>query len=236
MKDIVGAMAKANEYLKYRKKGEEPFHLVDAVREFGFESLKEYFEAKRDYEFSQLEFEMIETTPGKYIERLFEIINEKKSSLLLCDVNETCVAHGNECEFNTDYCTDCGFNMYPLYSGAGAIVFTPGDIAVGISLPEDPDLGKEYLLKGITSIISKYTDKTVEISGNDILVGGFKISGSTRYEQNNMLMLIFNLTFSDKSELIGNVCTKHSLKQPGYIDFMTREDFRREVVKWLRAQ
>jgi hypothetical protein len=236
MTDIIGAMRKEREYISFRMKDEEPYHLVDAVKEYGFESLHEYFDAKRDYEFSQIKFEVVETTPEMYIEQLFAIINKKKNALLLCDVNETCVAHGNECEFNTDYCTECGFNVYPLYSGAGAIVFTSGDLAVGISLPKDSEHGKEYLLKGISAIISKYTTKTVEISGNDILVGGYKISGSTKYEKNDMLMLIFNLTFSDKSELIGNICTKHSSKQPGYIDFMTREDFRREVEEWLRVQ
>ena len=32
--DIIGAMNKEREYLSFRMKGEEPYHLVDAVKEY----------------------------------------------------------------------------------------------------------------------------------------------------------------------------------------------------------
>lgn len=233
MKDIKGAMAKEREYLSYRMKGEEPYHWADAVKEYGFESIKEYSEAKRDYEFSQIKFEVVETVPERYIEDLFANITKQNNVLLLCDVNETVIAHGNNTEFNTEYCNECGYKIFPLYAGGGTIVFTNGDLAVGIMLKQNKIFGRDYLLKSVARIISKYTDKTVEVTGNDILVGGEKISGSTTYEKNDMFAVIFNLSFSDKSEIINNVCLKHSEKHPGYIDFMTREDFKREVIEWL---
>ena len=236
MKDIIGAMAKANEYLEYRKKGEEPFHLVDAVREFGFESLKEYFAAKRDYEFSLMEFEVVETVPERYIEDLFANISDKNNALLLCDTNETVIAHGDGCVFNESYCNECGYKMFPLYSGGGAIVFNEGDIAVGLMINKEAGFDKDYLIKNIVEIISRHTDKAVAFSGNDILVGDEKVSGSTTYDKNDMFAIIFNLSFSDKTELISKICTKHSAKQPGYIDFMTREDFKREVLEWLTVR
>lgn len=48
MGDIVKAIEKEKEYLEYRKQGKEPFHLVDAIKECGFESLDEYFEEKKN--------------------------------------------------------------------------------------------------------------------------------------------------------------------------------------------
>jgi lipoate-protein ligase A len=123
--------------------------------------------------------------------------------------------------------------MFPLYSGGGAIVFTEGDVAVGLMINKEAGFDKDYLIKNIVEIISRHTDKAVAFSGNDILVGGEKVSGSTTYEKNDMFAIIFNLSFSDKTELISKICTKHSAKQPGYIDFMTREDFKREVLEWL---
>lgn len=236
-KDIVGAMAKEREYLSYRMKGEEPYHWADAVKEYGFESLKEYFDAKRDYEFAQVKFEVVEVpTPEEYTDYLFAKINAKKNSLILCDAKETVIANGHGSNFDVDYCNECGFKIVPLYSSGGAIVFTDGDLAVGLVINKEAGFETQYLVKKVIEIISKYTTKTVERSGNDILVDGKKVSGSTTYNQNGMIAIIFNLSFSDKTELISKVCTKHSAKQPGYIDFMTREDFKREAKEWLTAR
>jgi hypothetical protein len=63
MKDIIGAMAKEREYLSFRMKGEEPYHFVDAVKEFGFESLREYFDARFDHVFEKHKQEIINSTP-----------------------------------------------------------------------------------------------------------------------------------------------------------------------------
>ena len=52
MRDILEAIQKEKEYLSFRMKDEEPYHLVDAVKEYGYNSLDEYFAAKRRYEIS----------------------------------------------------------------------------------------------------------------------------------------------------------------------------------------
>lgn len=235
MADIIGAIEKEREYLSFRMRGEEPYHLVDAVREFGFESLEEYFEAKRDYEFSQLEFEVIETTPEKAIADVLECINEKKTAVLFTVTDKTLVWNGNGSEFNESYCEECGIPIYPLYTNGGTIVSTAGDLNVGLCYPDNKEFNARYILGKLSEILKKYTDKTVTVDGNDLLIGGLKVLGSSVYKQNGMFMFITPVSLSEKEELIGEICLKHSTKQPGHIDFMDARTLREEAEKWLKT-
>ena len=67
--DIVKAIEKEQEYLFYRRNGDEPFHLVDAIKECGFDTLEEYFAAKKEYGFNHLSFAYIEKTPADYAKK-----------------------------------------------------------------------------------------------------------------------------------------------------------------------
>ena len=235
--DIIGAMNKEREYLSFRMKGEEPFHLVDAVKEYGFNSLKDYFDAKRDYEFSQLKFEVVETTPERAIAEVFRAIETKSNKIGFIDIDYTLVLSGNQGDANVDYCAECNIPIYPYYTNGGSSVATAGDFLLGICMPEVPGLPQvSYMLNRICSVFRKYSNSLFEVNGNDILMNGNKILGSAVYRQNGRIVLINYMSFSDKKDLIDNVCLKHSTKQPGYIDFMTRDRLREEVMKWTKTQ
>ena len=233
--DIIGAINKEREYLSFRAKGEEPYHLVDAVKEFGFESLNEYFSAKRDYEFSQLRFELVETTPERAIADVVATIEAKKTAILFAVTDKTIVWNGNQGDYNASYCEECGIQIYPLGANGGTIVSTPGDLNIGICIPDSYEINSKYILEGFANIFRKYTYKLVEVAGNDVLVGGIKVLGSSEYRTNSMFMFITPVSMSDKTQLICEICKKHSTKQPGHIDFMTAEQLREEVQKWLKA-
>jgi lipoate-protein ligase A len=235
MSDIVKAIEKEKEYVSYRMKGQEPFHLVDAIKECGFESLEEYFEAKSIYEFSNLSFEVIETTPSKAIEDVMDVMAKRKTAVLFADTERTIVWNGNNSTFNERYCEECDIPIYPLQTGGGTIVSTVGDLNIGICVPQD--LGNvQIVLNGLAKIFSKHTDMVVEVDGNDILVGGYKVVGSSTYNINGMFMFITPVSLSEKSELIRNICKKHSVKQHRHIDFMDNTTLRQEVAEWLRVQ
>lgn len=235
-KDIVGAMAKEREYLSFRMKGEEPYHFVDAVKEYGFGSLKEFFEAKRDYEFSQIQFEVVETTPDKAIDAVFAAISAQKNTVGFINIDYTLVLTGNLGDANKEYCDECNIPIYPYYTNGGSSVATEGDILLGICFEKTRDHLFNYLLDKVKRIFEKHSSSNFEVVGNDILMDGKKIVGSAIFNQNEMYVLINYLSFSDKKDLIENICLKHSTKQPGYIDFMTRDDFKREVLEWLTAK
>lgn len=231
--DIIGAMNKEREYLSFRMKGEEPFHLVDAVKEYGFESLKDYFEAKRDYEFTHFNFEIINTTTEKMVSDIFDTIEKQKKAVLLSITDKTLIWNGNNGEYNKEYCNECNIPVYPFYTGGGTIVTTPGDLNMGICIPLNFGADISYILNGIANVFQKYTSKNVEVLGNDIIVNGFKVLGSAFYERNKMFMFVASVSMSDKSDLICNICLKHSTKQPGYVDFMNAEQLSREIKLWL---
>lgn len=233
--DIIGAMNKEREYLSFRAKGEEPFHWADEVKKFGFNSIKEFSDAKRDYEFSQLKFEVVETTPEKAIEDVMETMYAEKTAVLFAITDRTLVWNGNGGSYNAEYCEQCGIPIYSLYTGGGTIVSTPGDLNIGICFPDNEKVNAKYILEGFAKIFRRYTYKLVEVNGNDVLVGGVKVLGSSIYEKNGQFAFITPVSMSDKTELICEICKKHSTKQPGHIDFMTAEQLRSEVEEWLKV-
>lgn len=233
MKDIVKAIEIEKQYIAYRTKNKEPWHFIDRIKECGFETLDEYTNAKKSYLLSNIYFEVIETHPKQAITDVLNAIANKKASVLFADTEYTLVWNGNDSEFNEGYCYECNIPIYPLYTGGGTIVSTAGDLNIGICTPKHYGIDAQFILNHIADIFRKYTDKTVEVNGNDVLVDGYKVLGSATYNSNEMNMFITPVSFTEKSELISNICVKHSNKQPKHIDFMDSAMMKQEVLEWL---
>lgn len=234
MGDIVKAIEKEKEYLQYRMKGEEPFHLVDAVKECGFESLSEYFEEKRNYEFNSMKFNIVETSTLNSIVEVLKAITSQKPTVVMVDIDQTVIFPRKDAEYNKEYCLSNGIPILPVQAnGNGTLVSTAGDLGVGICVPKIKGATYEYILDGFINIFRKYTDRNVENEGNDIMIDGKKVCGFAFYETKYVIMAITPISFSDKAELIKNICLKKQQKTPSYIDFMSRETLRQEVSKWL---
>lgn len=234
MNDIVKAIERETKYLSYRMRGEEPFHLVDAVKECGFDSLTDYFKAKKKYTMSQLEFEVREPTADIAIADIHKVMNEKRTAVLLVRTEHTFVWNGDNSTFNEGYCNECSIPIYPLNTRGGTIVSTKGDLSIGICVPESIGIDVNYLLNELADIFRKHTDKHISVDGNDVLVDGFKVLGSTTYKSNGMFMFVAIISLTEKSELISKICTKHSVKTPAYIDFLTCDELEHEIRKWLK--
>ena len=235
MQDIAKAIERERVYLSYRMKGEEPFHLVDAVKECGFETLDGYFEAKQEYLITHLQYDVVETTPAQAIAEVLNAMTAKKTAVLFADTEYTLVWNGNGSEFNEDYCRACGIPILPLQTNGGTIVSTKGDLNIGICVPDEYVSDVRWFLNGFAKIFRKYTEQAVEVNGNDILVNGFKVLGSSSYRSNGMFTFITPVSLTEKRELIQSICVKHSDKIPAHIDFMDNATLRREVLEWLRA-
>jgi len=237
MGDIIKAIEVEKEYLECRMKNEEPFHLVDKIKECGFEDLNDYFVIKKMYSFGRMNFQFIEKDPVDCIEEVLRMINENVTGVLFVNSNETFVFNGSKGEnsFNEDYCIENNIPIYPIQTGGGTIVSTTGDFSLGICVPKDTGINTLFILNRLKNILTKYTDKNIVIDNNDILVDGKKVCGSAIYSYNGMFMFVGYFSFNDKSELIRNICANsNSIKEPSYIDFMLRDDFRNEVTAWLQ--
>lgn len=236
MSDILKAIEKEQEYLSYRRRGEEPYSLGEALKEFGFKSLSEYAKAKKDYEFSQLPFVVIETTPLKAIAEVLKVILEKRTAVLFADTITTIVWNGDNSKYNESYCITHGIPVLPTQTEGGTLVSTKGDLNIGICLPRSAGIGVRDILLAFSNIFRKYTDKEVKVDGNDVLVDGHKVLGAASYHTKEMLMFITPVSLTEKTELINNICIKNSSKNPSHIDFMSAELLRKEVLEWLQIK
>ena len=235
MADIVKAIEKEKDYLAYKMQGQEPFHLIDAIKKCGFKSLNEYFSAKSEFEFSQAAFKYIERQPVECISEVLNMIDTKTQGVLFVDSNETFVFNGTA-NYNKQYCNDHNIPVYPIYTGGGTIVSTSTDFSVGICYKNCLHVNSQYMLENIKTILQKYTTDELTINGNDILVDSKKVLGSACYAYNDMFMFVAHVSFSDKSELISNICITDKVgKEVGFINFITREEFKQEVRAWLQV-
>lgn len=233
MADILKAMAKEDEYLVYRRKGEEPFHLVDAVKEYGFESLADYFKAKTEYTFNKLPFSFVEKKPSECIDYFFTMMNTKDTGVVFIDSDETFVFSGESKPYNAEFCEANNIPIYPLYAKGGAIVSTEGDFSIGICFPEYVGVDVFFILDKLKGIFSKYMSE-VKVNNNDLLLNGNKICGSIMYHQNGMKCFACHFSFKDNAELIEKICNiSGSIKTPTVINGLTVPQFKEELRGWL---
>lgn len=238
MRDIIKAIEVEKNYLEHRMKNEEPFHLVDAIKDCGFDTLESYFAEKNKYQFKQFQFAYTEVSQEDIVSEAVRILTNKLVGVWSADSEKTCVFNGfaGMESFNADYCIENNIPVFPLLANGGTIVHQSGDYSWGVACPDSFHIDARFLLTELKDILQKHTRGIVSVSGNDILVNGKKVCGSTTYNRNGIFLFIAYFSFNDKSELIEKICNKQSNKAPGYIDFITREDFKQEVLQWLTTK
>lgn len=237
MVDVKKAIEVEQFYIECRMKGEYPFHLVDKIKECGFNSLVEFQEAKRDYLFSQIDFPQVIQPMPEGVSEIFKMIQTNKAGTLFVDWNETYVVAGNQGmeTLNKKYCEENNITIFPLYTNGGTIVGSTGDFSLGICIPNNIDIDPLYLLNKVKNILQKYTDYEVTVEGNDICLDGKKISGTASYPSGDIIMTIMHFSFTNWSDLISSICRPNKVgKEVAFVDFMTREQFKQEVLEWLR--
>lgn len=235
MGDIIKAIEVEKLYLRRRAKGEYPFHLVDKIRECGYESLSEYFSEKRVYTFEKMQFTYVEKKPSECIDYFFEMMDRQETGVVFIDSNETFVFSGESKPYNAEYCEKNNIPVYPLYTKGGAIVSAPGDFSIGLCFPESVGVDVQFILNKLKSIFGQYVEN-VEVKGNDILLNGGKICGSIMYYRNGMNCFAAHFSFDDHSELIEKICgVSGSIKIPTVIRGLTVELFKQAVKLWLRV-
>lgn len=204
---------------------------------YGYTTLAEYFKEKQDYEFSNINFNIIEEPMPNGVSEIFKMINTNQPGILLVDWEDTYVVCGNQGleEFNQDYCNEHGITFFPLYSNGGTIVGSIGDFSLGICCPVSVVHNSDYILNHVKDILQNHTPAVISVAGNDILVDDKKICGSANYRKDDVFMVIMHFSFKDWSELISNICTTtKKSKAVDYVNFMTRDEFKMEVLRWLQ--
>ena len=233
MADIRKAIEKEKEYISNIINNIDTPALIDLLKEYGFNSLDDYFTAKKEYKFLNCGMKIKEINTGDGIETIMNLLINKSPTLLFNEKNETFVYRLTD-EMNDEYCINNNIPVYDIYADGGTIVVKNGDLSIAIIIPDDIEINSEYILNGIKNILLKYFEH-VEVNNNDIMINNQKCIGSTSINKNGMMAFLAYCSFSDKSELIRNICTAPSSKIAGYIDssLLSRDRLKEELSLWL---
>lgn len=236
MKDIEGAIKLEEKYIQYRMDDKEPFSLEDEIKKYGFDNLKQYFDEKLNFQISQLSFSVKEVVPFTAAEAMLNLMKTKTNGILLMNTDQTVVYHGSK-DFNRQYCEENNIPIIEHYSNGGTLVASDGELSIGICMPFFNGLSGEYILLKLKEILDKYYNHNeVVIDNNDLMIDGKKVCGTTVYPTSEIFGFLAQFSFDDKSELISKICypsESGSEKTAGYIDKLTREELRKEVLEWL---
>lgn len=227
---IEEAINAEKEYLTLRLSGEPA---VLDLAPFGYTDLNNYFADKRDYQLRQCIVEVHETTMDDIENRVETAVIGKTPSIWIPTADSVFVWHGNE-PIDAELCTELGVHIYNMNYIGGTIVSGPEDLSFAIIIPESIDIGTSYILEKIKMIMSEYLDDVV-IDGNDILVNGMKVLGSMNRRVNGVYVFACQISYADRTEYIKQLCSKQSVKTPGFIDsdLLPKETLKNEVLGWL---
>lgn len=227
---IEKAIQAEQQYIQNRINGIETTPLIDILKEYGFNSLEEYYKQKTEFEFSSLDFHEMNTTSDVAFQVIGQILRNEKPILLFENHATPFIYHGNE-EYNHEAAEKLGITVYEGGYMGGTIVGGIGDLSIGIFFPSHIEYRSKYFLNKLVEIFQKH-NVNAEINNNDIMIDGKKVIGTACLETENYYGFVAYVSFSDKSELVKQVCGD-AIKQPGFITGMTLEKLEEELREWL---
>lgn len=227
---IEKAIQAEQQYIQNRVNGIETAPLIDILREYGFDSLDEYRNQKTEFEFSNLNFHEMNTTSDVAFQVIGQILQNEKPILLFEDHATPFIYHGNE-DYDRKAAEKLGITVYEGGYRGGTIVGGIGDLSIGIFFPSSIEYRSEYFLNKLVEIFQKHGMKA-EVNNNDIMVDGEKVIGASVLETENYFGFVAYVSFSDKTEMIKQVCG-NAAKKPGFIQGMTIDELEEELRLWL---
>lgn len=130
------------------------------------------------------------------------------------------------------------YNIIPRklnYKHSNSMIITSnGDLKFIVTVPCNIHLPLNYFLKKLRDYLLNYFDDC-RIDYNDIMINNKKVCGSAFCRINNMDIFMFQITFTDRINLIKEICIK-SVKDVGYIDssVLSQETLLNEIISWIK--
>lgn len=209
---------------------------IPKIQELDFKSVDEYLEQKKGYAFTQWKPEIYQIPIDSFAGKVNDAItNEACGIYIPCD-DELHAYHGND-NIDYDVCNELGVKVVELGYRGGTIIGSNKDLSMLIILPRLIMVDEATVTNKFVEIISKYVSNTT-LEGNDILVNGEKIAGTTWRDFDNISVWTIQVSFADYSEYIEKICQKPAVKKPAYIDnnLLTRDQLEQEILAWLRKE
>lgn len=210
MSNILKAIEKEKEYLSYRMEGKEPFHLVDAVKECGFNSLNEYFAAKRRYEVSQEPIVKVASKDAAATIQDF-IVNKRHGFAYCVHDEKLCFVAGADA-VNEDACEEFGYHVIFTQHTGGAVVVNKGDMSVVYFGTVGNVVMKDFAMY----LIERYKERGLNATyeDNDVLIDGYKISGLSATPYGHIQYSTIHIGINTNLDHIKAICKKPMKKIP----------------------
>ena len=233
MKDLKKAMDEEKLYLA-DKLNHIDTSLPDRIKQYGYETLDEYFADKRVHLFDNWKPEVYYVDVRTLTTELENAVQNEKYGIYISVSDGLYAFHGAD-EIDYELCDELGVCVAELYHRGGTIIGSDKDLGIEIVAPRSIGLNSKFILDKFYEIISCYEDN-VTIAGNDILVNGEKVLGSMRRDVGNAFVWAAQCSFGEYDAIIEKVCHKKSLKKPGRLKSrgITRSVLEKEVLKWLQ--
>jgi hypothetical protein len=210
MTDIAKAIEKEREYISFRMKNEEPFHLIDAVRECGFESLEDYFAAKQRYQLGKMN--IVKFKSREAVDTIKRFIANQEQAVAYCVHDENSVLVSGTSEIDRDFCEETGYKVFETQHSGGAVVVNEGDVSVILF----GEIGNSIMLDFASYLIDRYREKGLNavLEGNDVLVDGYKISGLSATPYGSIQYSTIHIGVNTNLDHIKAICKKPMVKVP----------------------
>ncbi len=225
--DIKGAIGAEREYIKSGSG-----NIYEYLSLYGYNDLEKFFADKKEYLFNNIEFEYFDGSIDNIVNVIDQYINGDTPAVLIPHADKTFVWTGEK-DFNEQYCLEHNIPVKRLGYNGGTIVTGEDDFSIMIIFPSSIDVNMDYLLGKFCEILGG-SQKGFSIDENDILLNGDKVAGCVFFDKNGFYIFAMELSLTDHSGDIKNICVKPADKTPSYVKGVTNTQIRQAVTDWLR--
>lgn len=235
MRNIELALAEEQRYIEEKLAGKQS-SLIDRLKPFGYSTLTEYFNDKKDLQFRNWnpEFHPVDIKDASI--ELKNAIMQNKTGVWYTYSDGLYAFHGSD-EIDYDLCSKIGIVIADMDYKGGTIIGGPNDLGIEFLVPREVEMYPNDFMNKFYRIIKKYfPNDEVIISGNDILLNNKKVLGSMTRSLSKISVWAAQLSFDNHQETINLICNKKSTKDPGYMDknILSRDIVLKEVSEWLQ--
>lgn len=235
MKDIKGAIQAEDRYLLERLVYEHDVSIYDFIQPYGYMSLDEYQNDKKDYLLAHTEMEVYLTDMTEIEDRVEANVINKIPSVFIPTADKQFAWVGVRDEIDVELFEQYGVHPYNMRYIGGTIISGPEDFSIAIITPSRYGLTCNYYTERIGRFLERYFDNVV-VTGNDILIDNKKVAGAVVREVNDVFLFATQISFKDRSTIIDRLCPPHGDKTPGCIDnsIISRTELQNEILSWFK--
>lgn len=234
MRDLQCAMNEEKLYLQDRLNNINT-SLIDRLKPYGYDTLKEYFNDKKEYLFNEWKPEVYYVDIKTLTTELEKAVQSEQYGIYISTTDGPYAFHGSDA-IDYELCKQLGVCVAEVFHQGGTIIGDIEDLGIEIVAPISIGLESHQILNKFYELISRYEDNVI-IDGNDILVNGEKVLGSMVRNVGNVFVWAAQISFGEHNELIEKICRKKSKKKPGRLrKGFNRDTLEKEVLRWLQKQ